>query len=229
MRSDRIMAQPDESIDLAEAALLIAQSEYPDRDVASYLRRIDDLADTARERTTGETTPHAVVNHLSEFLFDEAGFSGNVANYYDPRNSYLNEVLDRKPGIPITLSVLYMEVARRFGITMHGAGMPGHFLLTYDDAGERIVIDAFHRGIILTDDDCAELLRVLDYAEPFDRTLLAPVSRCDILARILNNLKSIYVNAQDYGRALRVVDMALIVAPDSVADLRLREQLRRAV
>ena len=149
---------PDEDINLARASLLIAASEYPDLDVDSQLAALDSLAAAASARIGDDWDPFYGVNKLSEYLFDEVGLSGNNDDYYDPRNSYLNEVLTRRIGIPITLSLVCVLVGDRAGIPLQGVGMPGHFLVSHrNEAG--LVIDPFHRGIMVSEEECAERLQ----------------------------------------------------------------------
>src|ERR1700685_3281293 len=150
----------DENIDLVRAGLTIARTEYPDLDIESYVGRIDELARQAEARISEVGDAAQTIAALNHTLFEEAGLRGNREDFYDPRNSFLNDVLDRKLGIPITLSVVYLEVARRVGFPVAGVGMPGHFLLKHYDvvAGEIFIIDAFDRGRILTPDDCQRRL-----------------------------------------------------------------------
>ncbi len=213
--------RPDPLIDLAEAALLIAKEEYPDLVVGSYLCRLDAMAEAARCQVRDPRDPHAVCAGLNAYLFHQEGFRGNSENYCDPRNSFLNEVLDRKLGIPITLSVVYMELARRLGLPLQGAGMPGHFLVKCSVAGGEIVIDPFGGGAILSFADCQRILDTLFGGRvTLEPRMLAPISSRQILMRILNNLKGIYVKADEYGKALAVVDRLLILCPSSPCDLR---------
>jgi len=226
----RMAAAPDESFALDEAALLIAQEEYPDLDRGRYLRQLDDLAGAARSRIERETSPYGVANALSDYLFDDQKFRGNVEDYYSPRNSFLNDVLDRRLGIPITLSVLYMEVARRLDMTVHGIGMPGHFIVRFDAPDEQILIDPFHRGTILTHGDCLALMsQSAAYNGPFDAALLAPVGKREILYRMLNNLKTVYLSDHDYRRALAAVERLVLLRPDDAHETRLRDRLRDVV
>ena len=222
--------QPDEELDLAAAALLIAQAEYPHLDRGRYLRLLDQLATEAKRRTSDAMGPYGMVNTLSEYLFDEEGFRGNEADYYDPRNSFLNDVLERKLGIPITLSVVYMEVGRRLELPIVGVGMPGHFLVKYLAPEEEIIIDPFHRGIILSEEECADLLtRSSGEAIPFQPNYMAPVAKKQILARMLNNLRSIYLSREDHHRALGIVERLLLLEPHDHRNVRDRGLLRLSV
>lgn len=222
-----MVSRHDADIDLAEAALLIAQEAYPRLNRSHYQQRLDRLAAEAGRRIAGVTEPYTIANTISEHLFDEEGFRGNVENYYDPRNSFLNEVLDRRLGIPITLSLVYIEVARRLRLPVVGVGMPGHFVVKFIAPAEEIVIDPFHRGLILSEEDCAELvLRTSGGAVTFQPEHLRPVSNKAILSRLLHNLKGIYLGRQDYRRALGVVERLLLIDPDSLLEVRDRGLLR---
>ena len=218
-----MVGRPDKEVDLAETALLIAQEEYPDLDRGRYLGILHHLAMEAKRRIGDEAEPYGIVNALSEYLFDEEGFRGNEDNYYDPRNSFLNEVLDRRLGIPITLSLVYMEVGHRLALPIVGVGMPGHFLVKYLAPGEEIIIDPFHRGIILNEEDCTDLLtRISGRPISFQRLYLASLSKREILTRMLNNLKGIYLARQDYRRALGVVKRLLLINPQDLGEILLR-------
>jgi regulator of sirC expression with transglutaminase-like and TPR domain len=158
---------------------------------------------------------------LNRYLFTQEGFRGNEADYYDPRNSFLNDVIDRKMGIPISLSALYMEVGRRGGIVVEGISFPGHFLVKAGDMQDQILVDPFHSGALLTADDCQRRLdRVYGGKVRLEASMLAAVGPRQMLARMLRNLKTIYLRAEDYVRALRALDLLLILEPASAEDLR---------
>lgn len=215
------MARGDDQLDLAEAALLIAAGEYPDLNVGRYLGRLDELGDRARQAVpSGE--PLAVrLSALNRFLFGEEGFRGNASDYYDPRNSFLNDVIDRKMGIPISLSALYIEVGRRSGIAVDGVSFPGHFLVKAGDGEDEVLADPFHAGALLTALDCQKRLdRVYGGKLKLDVEMLRAVGKRLILGRMLRNLKVIYVRAEDHLRALRVLDLLLILEPGAAEDLR---------
>ena len=151
---DRMVGAPDEDIDLARAALLIAASEYPTLSIERELFHIDAIAEGVASRMDDDT-PLYQLNTLSEYLFDELKFAGNHTNYHDPRNSFLNDVMERRLGIPITLSLLYIEVGKRLGVPLVGIGMPGHFIVRHRDEPD-VFVDPFHGGILLSEDECAE-------------------------------------------------------------------------
>jgi len=227
-----LVTQPDAAIDLAEAALLIAKEEYPDLEVAAYLARLDEMADEVRKLAGASPDPHRLIAGLSEHLFRRLGFRGNTDDYYDPRNSFLNEVLDRRVGIPITLSAVYLEVGRRLGLSVRGAGMPGHFLVKYVGPSEEIVIDPFGGGGIVSPSDCQRILdRIFDGKLRFEPGMLSIVGTRQILARMLTNLKAIYFNNEEYGKALSIVERLLILHPHEASEIRDRGllscQLRR--
>jgi len=215
-----------EPIDLARAALAIAHEEYPELDEERYLRTMDEFAAQVMRALPSGALAERRVARLSSVLFHELGFSGNEADYYDPRNSFLNEVVDRRTGIPITLSVLYMEVARRCGLTVDGVLFPGHFLCKVSlDEGE-LIVDPFHRGQIL---GLPELKRRLETAlgheARLDRRVLRPARPREILSRMLQNLRSIYLNKRDLPRALSCVDRLLLLVPNDARVLRDRARL----
>src|SRR5688572_24313561 len=221
-----LMARPGEEVDLAQAALLIACEEYPALDVEGYLRRVDGLAREVAARLHDDPGPRAAVRALNGLLFDEEGFRGNLEDYYDPRNSFLNDVLDRRTGIPITLSTLYIEVGRRAGLAVEGVGLPGHFVVRVRGT----LVDPFHGGALLSEQDCQKRLdRIYGGRLRLDETMLAACERKTILARTLRNLKAIYTKAGDFIRALNVVELLLRVEPGSLEEMRDRGMLHAAV
>jgi regulator of sirC expression with transglutaminase-like and TPR domain len=213
--------RPDAAIDLGRAALAIAQEEYPSLQVEAYLARLDQLAAMARDRSAEENSPYRLIACLNHVLFTQEGYRGNRDDYYDPRNSFLNDVIERRKGIPITLSVLYMEVARRAGLKLHGIGFPGHFLVKYvGDEGE-IVIDPFDKGEVRTLEELQEMLdRLYGGKVAFHPDFLAPVSNRDILQRMLNNLKAIYLRREDFSKALSTAERLVIIDPTSPQEIR---------
>ena len=213
--------QPDEQIDLAKAALYIAQEEYPDLDVDAYMNALDVMAAEVEERLPVERYPLRIIQSLNKYLYDDLGYKGNTSDYYDPRNSYLNEVIDRHTGIPITLSLVYLEIARRLDFPMVGIGMPGHFLIRpeFEDTG--IFVDAFNQGEILFEQDCEQrLAQIYGHPVPLQPMFLQPVSPRQLLVRMLTNLKFIYLNRKDLARALAAVEYILLLLPDAAMELR---------
>ena len=188
---------------LDRAALAVASEEYPELDVASYLRRIDTFAARAEVLVGVDRSPINYIESINEVLFVQEGLRGNSEDYYDPRNSYINEVLDRRLGIPITLSIIYIEVARRIGFPVHGIGFPGHFLMKHVANERDIIIDAFDMGKILTVRDCQELLdKTYNGAVQMSHSLLNPMEKRAIITRMLYNLKGIYRQREQYPKAL---------------------------
>lgn len=177
--------------DLEKASFILATIEYPSIDIENYVKQIDDLAQEARKRIGGETDQRNRINLISDFLFHEKGFRGNANAYYDPQNSYLNRVLDRQLGIPISLSAIYLFVARRLDLPIDGVGLPGHFMLRCGDKSDVFYIDAFNGGNILSKQECSAFLNKMGY--PFLDLYLAPVQPRDILARMIRNLALIYL------------------------------------
>jgi regulator of sirC expression with transglutaminase-like and TPR domain len=223
---------PDAAIPLAEAALIMACEEYPQLELGPYLDMLDQIADAAQQKRIPSDSALDTIHKINTVLFDTYGFRGNADDYYDPRNSFFNDVLDRRLGIPITLSVLYVEVARRLSFPIAGVGMPGHFLVKYSDRSEEFFIDPYNRGEILSRDDCRSRLneRYGDAVEFSDR-LLARATNCQILSRMLNNLKDIYVKGHATDKCLLIVDMMLMVDSEDLIQFRdrglLRMQLRQ--
>lgn len=215
------VSKPEPEIDLAKAALLIAAEEYPQLVPEAYLRRLDELAERVRDRQWDATAPVFLLQDLSRVLFEEEGFRGNHENYYDARNSFLNDVLDRRLGIPITLSVVYMEVGWRLGLPLYGVNFPGHFLVGYDGEAMRLLVDPFHDGMIRFEDETQHLLdHVYGGAVQMKDEFLRLADRRDILVRMLENLKGTWLNARDDARALSALERILVLLPDSPDHLR---------
>jgi regulator of sirC expression with transglutaminase-like and TPR domain len=214
----------DDKIDLIRAALVIARTEYPGLAIEEYAGRVEGLA----RRAAAQAVEQPTLTALNGVLFDEANLRGNREDYYDPRNSFLNDVLDRGLGIPITLSILYMEVARRVGFPLVGVGMPGHFLLKhYGHDGQETLIDCFNRGDILSRQDCQSRLDEIYSGEMSMRPeFLHPISRRQILTRMLNNLKTVYLSTHNFRKALPIADLVLVIYPQSAEDLKQRALLR---
>lgn len=213
-----------EQFGLAEACLLIAQDEYPDLDVGAYIARIDAIAAAVSGRLAADAAPEQRVAAINRHLFAELGFRGNVEAYYDPRNSYLNQVLERRVGIPITLSIVYLEVARRAGLAAQGIAFPGHFMVKVRQPRGALVIDPFGGGAAQSESDLRERLgQALGQGRaapaPLAPYLDAATSR-EIVARCLRNLKSIYLQRGALGSALAVMQRLLLVVPESAAELR---------
>lgn len=204
---------------LAEGALLIAAEECPGLEMAHYLRTLDRLADSARSRMLAGD-PATATRMLCEFLVKEAGFRGNTEDYGDPKNSFLNEVLDRRLGIPVTLAVVYLEVGWRLRLPLYAVGMPGHFLVGCQTSAAPLFVDAF-AGTVLTGAGCERLFsRITGGSEPFRSEYLAPTPARYVLVRMLRNLKGIYLQQEDLDRAAAAVERILLLAPDFMTDAR---------
>jgi regulator of sirC expression with transglutaminase-like and TPR domain len=214
----RLMQRAEEEFNLDEAALLIARTEYPELNVPDQLARLDALA--FRLHCDLSRPAIEIIASMNKLLFDKEQFRGNEEEYDDPRNSYLNDVLDRKLGIPISLSIIYIEVARRRGLPVMGMSFPGHFLVKYRTDHNEILVDPYRRGRILTRQDCQELLKAQfgDEAE-LKPEYFAASTKKQILARMLNNLKGSYVRRHDFTRVLTLVQLALGVDPESSQQL----------
>ena len=216
---DRIVDAPDEEIDLARAALLIAATEYPALNVERELFRIDALAEGVAHRLDDDS-PLYQLNTLSEYMFDELKFAGNHTNYYDPRNSFLNDVMERRLGIPITLSLLYIEVGKRLGIPLLGIGMPAHFIVRHRDDPD-VFVDPFHGGILLSEDECAQRLKqATQGALAWEAQFLEPVSCHAFIARMLRNLKVVYLQRRNYERVLSTIDRLIALQPQEAVEFR---------
>lgn len=238
---EAVCAGDDAAIDLARAALLIASEEYPELDIAHYLAQLDVLAmqvraalgivDVSEDAELAQVLqalgPFPIIDAINQVLFAQEHFRGSSkADYYNPRNSFLNDVLERRIGIPITLSLVYIEVGRRLGVQIDGIGMPFHFIVGYRLPEGSIYIDAYEQGRILTEEDCRERMdRYFKGKAHFNRRWLQPVSHRQLLVRMLDNLKYIYMSREDDKRALSVCDRLVLLAPQSAIERRDRGRL----
>lgn len=218
-----MVGRPERQVDLASAALLIALDEYPALDIQKYLREIDAMASVIRSEidfSVGTRTMETI-EKLNRFLFHSKGFRGNTEDYYDPRNSYLNEVLERRLGIPITLSLVFMEVGKRLGLRLEGVGMPGHFIVKCLHNGWEVFVDPFNQGEILLEDQCRKRLE-LQYGTgfQFSRSFLDSVDKHQILTRMLTNLKGIYVQREEFRKALGAIEKIVFINPESHSEIR---------
>jgi len=224
-----IAAAPENRIDLAEAALVIAAGEYRDLDVDAYVGRIEELAARLRRRLRQDIPPTETILALNRYLFGELGFAGNSDEYYDPRNSFLNEVIDRKLGIPITLSVVYIEVGKRLGLALDGVSFPGHFLVKCVIRDGTIVLDPYAGGVSLSVEDLQHRIGTLrNGIEPTAdavKSMIVAAGKKEILARMLRNLKDIYLHHNQLKKALSAVDRIIAIAPDAVDEYFVRGQI----
>lgn len=220
------MDQSDDQIDLARAALYLAQEEYPQLPVERYMARLDGLAEEVRDRLDNESAPLIVLQSLVETLYARNGFRGNREAYHDPRNSFLNDVLDRRKGIPLSLGVVLLEVGWRLDLPLAGVNFPGHFLVRFDGETLRLLVDPFDQGRMRFEDESQELLdRIYGGMVRAQPAFLRPCSRRDILVRLLTNLKTVYRNVRDHERALAAVERILVIHPTAPTEIRDRGTL----
>ena len=215
------VSRSDESINLARASLYCAQAEYPELEVAKYLQQLDQIAEDIAVKLPSERYPLQIIKNINDYLYNCLEFRGNNQDYYNPKNSFLNDVIDLRIGIPLTLSIIYLEIAKRLDFPMLGIGMPGHFIIRpdFDDAG--IFVDAFNQGEILFKEDCEAKLQQL-YQQPIklEPQFLAPVNNKQILARMLTNLKQIYLHRRQYNNVLAIITGLLTLFPNKPNELR---------
>ena len=219
----RMLDRPEEEIDLAEAALLIAKNAYRDLDVPGYLARISELAGKLSAQLPEDGTESSRIVALNRFLFEDQGFAPSVENYYDPRNSFLNEVLERRVGIPLSLSILYIEVGRRIGLPLQGVSFPGHFLVKCTLKEGVVIIDPYCGGITLSLQDLQQRLRETrggEVSRAIVAAMLVAANKREILARMLRNLKGIYLDQRDYVRALSAIDWIIAIMPGEATEVR---------
>ena len=218
-----MVGRPESQVDLVSAALLIAWDEYPSLDIQRYLGEIDSMAAVLRSEIDFSIEARGLdaIGILNHFLFHTSGFCGNTEDYYDPRNSYLNEVLDRRLGIPITLSLVFMEVGKRLGMRIEGVGLPGHFIVKCLHAGSEVFVDPFNRGEILTADECRKRFEA-QYGTGFQfkRSFLNSATKYQILTRMLANLKRIYLERQELQKALVAIEKILLIDPELHSEIR---------
>jgi len=229
-----VLSEKEERIDLARACLMIAQDAYPGLELERYLGDIERMAIRLRARIPQSGQAEERVVALNQFLYGDLGYWGNTEDYYDPRNSYLNEVLDRRTGIPITLGILYMELGRRIGLPLEGVSFPGHFLVRLRLRGGTLVLDPFAGGAPQAEDELRRRLErvVPEHARggvpladlPLEQ-FLEPASKRQILSRVLRNLKGIYREADKPESMLQVLNRMLVVSPEASSELRDRGYL----
>jgi regulator of sirC expression with transglutaminase-like and TPR domain len=213
--------QPDAQISLEKAALYIAQEEYPDLAVDEYLNALDTMASEIQERLPQDAYPLRILRTINQYLYDDLKFAGNTDDYYDPRNSFLNDVIDRRTGIPITLSLVYLSIAQRLDFPMVGIGMPAHFIIRPAVEDMELFVDPFHDGEIMFAQDCEARLSQI-YGQPIEMQpeFLEAVAPRQFLFRLLTNLKFIYLNRNEIEKCLGVVERILILFPDAPYELR---------
>jgi regulator of sirC expression with transglutaminase-like and TPR domain len=216
---DEITREP---INLPRAALVFAREiAYPNLDVGGYMLRIEQLANWAGDLVPRVPHPLILAQALSDFLFQRFGFRGNNTEYSDPRNSFLNEVLDRRLGLPISLSVLYVNIANRLEIPAYGVALPGHFIVGVQNLPREIYLDPFNGGALLTSEECAQLVKsTTGYDGPFQEEWLKPTTAAEILTRMLNNLRIIFMGLEDWPASLSVLEHLRVLNPDAPVYLR---------
>ena len=224
-RFEALVVPGVEPFDLALAALTAAAALGEEIDVELEKTRLDDVAKEARERVALAEGPLGQINALNETMFDDLGFAGNTDDYYDPRNSLLNQVIERRLGIPITLSLVYIEVGARVGIPLAGVGMPGHFLVKHD-AESSLFVDPFHRGVILDEGECIQQFSRINEGLHWDPLFLSPVAPRSLLARMLRNLGAIWTQREDLALAERVLTLLMALQPGEAGHKRDRGMLR---
>ncbi|MDE5103247.1 MAG: transglutaminase-like domain-containing protein [Trichodesmium sp. St19_bin2] len=211
----------DEKIDLAKAALYLALEDDREFEPNKYLDALNTMANEVQETLPATLYPLQIIKSINNYLYNDLGFSGNIIDYYDLRNSCLNQVIERRTGIPITLSLVYLEIAKRINFPMVGIGMPGHFLIrpNFEEAG--IYVDAFNKGEILFPQDCQEKLAKI-YGQPLklQPQFLATVSNKQFLARMLTNIKGIYCSQNERLKAIAAIDRILLLFPNAVIEKR---------
>jgi regulator of sirC expression with transglutaminase-like and TPR domain len=213
-----LLAGRSAEIELDRVALEIARVEYPDLDADACISELDGHALAIAERSRDLSDGQCFVETASEYLFGEAGFQGNQEDYYNPDNSCLNRVLETRRGIPITLSVIYIEVARRLSKQVSGVGLPGHFLVRYDDPIYAAILDPFHGGGVVDMDRCCQLAQM----ESLAAGMLLPVDRRHIAMRMINNLRGVYVARRETAKILRILDWLIEAAPDGADEHKQR-------
>ena len=222
-RLTEIIEGPEADIPLTEAALLVASHRYPDLDVRHYLDVIGEFGSALAARVDSDSAPADRVVALNHYLFDELGFKPNAEDYYDPRNSYLNQVVDRRTGIPITLSLMYMAVGTHVGLTFNGVCYPGHFLVKCALPDGMIVLDPFSKGRSLGISDLQNRLRETrggEVSRAIVAGLLIAASKREILLRMLRNLKAIYLRRNDLGNAIAIMNWIVAADPGHAAEIR---------
>ncbi len=207
---------PDEEMSLEDGAFLIARYAYPTLDVAAYRQQLDTMAKEIRARIVERASGEETVTALNRYVFTEQGFKGNTKNYYEVENSYLNRVIDRRVGIPISLSVVYLLIGQRLGLPFHGIGMPGHFLVKYDSERYKIFIDCFNGGALLTEKNCARFLTEAGYG--FDEKYLQKSPTRAILSRMFKNLLAIYSKMDEPVKTARLTRFIEILGGESRED-----------
>ena len=212
----------EDSADLGRAALLIATVEYPKLNIDDDIESLDQLTSVVSRRLADCGDLLSCANTISEYLFDEVGFSGNKEEYYDPKNSFLSDVLATRRGIPITLSIVVLEIARRLGLSFAGVGLPGHFIVGIGPNPYSYFIDSYNRGVIISREECPKLFSesLGENTIGWDENFLEPISSRQIIARLQRNLKHIYLGSRFFEKAFDVIDLLVFTDPDNIYEIR---------
>jgi len=225
---EKLLHLPDQDINLAEAALMIARLEYPELNIDDYLSKIQAIASEINNRLPETANAAEILKQLNHVLFIEKGYEGNTEVYYDPRNSFLNDVIERKLGIPISLSILYIELGHALGLPLSGVAFPGHFLVKLEISDGAIVLDPYFGGISLNEEDIEERLHEY-YGPKLDKSrlhgVLATSSNKDIILRVLRNLRNLYMQEENWEKALPIADIMVNLDTDQADALKARASI----
>lgn len=216
----KLARKPVDQIQLAEAALYIASDEYPKINIPAYLELLKEWSSLLKKECTKKSRTSRL-DVLNDLLFQRMQFTGNIDNYYDPKNSFLNDVIDSRKGIPISLSVIYLELAWSLGLDATGIGFPGHFLVRVNHQGKSMYVDAFYKGRVMTAEDCVEFWKDISEGEmEFQESFLSSMNKHQILIRMLRNLKGIYLEQKNYKKLIRVMDKLVVLNPHVAEEVR---------
>lgn len=222
---EALFSLPDQDINLAEAALMIARLEYEDLDIENYLSKIQSIASEINNRLPETANAAEILKQLNHVLFIEKGYEGNSQSYYDPKNSFLNDVIERKLGIPISLSILYIELGHALGLPLAGVSFPGHFLVKLEISDGAIVLDPYFGGISLNEEDIEERLQEY-YGSRLDKSrlhgVLASCSNKEIILRVMRNLRNLYMQEENWQKALPIADIMVNLETDQADALKAR-------
>lgn len=229
-RFAQMVKGPEDRIELVEAALLIARTAYPDIKSSDYTRLLEAWGERLRKQTSPYSSAGDILRELNRMMFEDEGFKGDADNYYDPQNSFLNRVLERKKGIPITLSLVYSEVGRLAGFPVHGIALPGHFIVSLFHEAGTLYIDPFNRGEVLAERECRKMIELrFSRQAAADASWRKPAGEKTILKRMLRNLKAIYHHSGHDLQTLEMIQWILAIDPDAPAELKQRGLLYEAM
>ena len=218
---ERLVHEPESSLDLARAALLVAAEADPNMDIDAQLHTLESWAEELRRRIDPDWNNLQKLARLRAFLFDDLGFRGDRRDYYDPRNSLLHEVMSRRLGIPLTLSILFMELGWRIGMPFEGVGFPGHFLVRLTGEHQDLLLDPYRRGMSVHPEDCRRMLTDLSGGKmELSERHIASIGKRDMVSRLLMNLKGAYLRSHQDEHALAAVERLLLLHPEDLDELR---------